>query len=331
MTGRPCELAATASGPVREGALEVGAQAAFVAALRRELAYVMAGAEERAVTLALAPDAKRVRPRLLFELATALGVPPDSGALLRCAAAVELIHTASLVHDDVIDMAASRRGLPSVNAGLGNAAAVLVGDELLCRALKLVGDVADGALLPPCIDAVAAMTRGALREIAACGDLGLDDDQWREIAAGKTGALFALCGTLAALLAGDTQRALRFAEATRALGVAFQAADDVADLKSGGDLDDKNPNLAVLCATRAQPALRERLLSGWARPRLAAEERCELVRGVLAARGASAAIAVAQHALAQARACFDQDSDRAGVGRALAAGQGYLARAQERT
>ncbi|OGQ14173.1 MAG: hypothetical protein A2138_27910 [Deltaproteobacteria bacterium RBG_16_71_12] len=320
--------AAVARG-VNTDPVEGRGQVRFLTALVRELERSLTGADARARALALAPDAKRVRPRLLFELATALGVDPDERALVCAAVAIELIHTASLIHDDVIDVATTRRGLPSVNAELGNAAAVLVGDEVLCRALDAVGGVAQGALVAPCVAAVAAMTRGALREIEAGGDLRLDDDGWRAIAADKTGALFGLCGTLAALLAGDTDRVARFTDATRALGVAFQAADDVADLADGSDLEEKNPNLAVLCAARADPALAARLLRAWARPRLAAGERARLVDDVVATPGVLGAIAVAEAALARARAGFGDDVAKAGVRRALEVGARFVALARE--
>lgn len=298
--------------------------ATFLGALHDELARALDGADRRAVALTLATDAKRVRPLLLFELATALGVSAEHTPLVRAAAAVELIHTASLIHDDVVDVAAVRRGLPSVNSELGNAAAVLVGDEMLCRALELVGP----ALIAPCLRAVAEMTHGALVEIGAYGDVTVDDARWREIAAGKTGALFGLCGTLAALLAGSPERAERYREATRDLGVAFQAADDLADLASGGDLEEKNPNLAVLAAVRDNAPLRERLLSAWARQRTLKDERDALSREVIAAGGAKAAEAMARQALEQARAHFGDDATLPGVRKALAAGEGFLAAAR---
>lgn len=298
--------------------------ATFLGALHDELARALDGADRRAVALTLATDAKRVRPLLLFELATALGVSAEHTPLVRAAAAVELIHTASLIHDDVVDVAAVRRGLPSVNSELGNAAAVLVGDEMLCRALELVGP----ALIAPCLRAVAEMTHGALVEIGAYGDVTVDDARWREIAAGKTGALFGLCGTLAALLAGSPERAERYREATRDLGVAFQAADDLADLASGGDLEEKNPNLAVLAAVRSNAPLRERLLSAWARQRTLKDERDALSREVIAAGGAKAAEAMARQALEQARAHFGDDATLPGVCKALAAGEGFLAAAR---
>lgn len=298
--------------------------AAFLTALRQELARALAGADERAQALALARDAKRVRPLLLQQLAAALGVGADEPALVRAAAAVELIHTASLIHDDVIDVSTERRGLPSVNAELGNAAAVLVGDEVLCRALTLL----EPPLVAPCLRAVADMTQGALQEIAAAGDVSLGLDAWRAIAAGKTGALFGLCGTLAALLSRDPQCAARWAEAGTALGVAFQAADDVADLLSGNDLDEKNPNVAILAGAQANADLRARLLQAWARGRATAPERDALVRGVMAAGGARRALEVAQQALDHARRCFGDDTSRGGVLQALAAGDAFVSSAR---
>lgn len=175
--------------------------------------------------LVAAPAAKRARPRLLLAFARLVGRVDDE-RLVRSAAAVELIHTASLLHDDVVDQADTRRGRASANARFGNGAAVLAGDVVLARALALLSF--DARAVSAAIEVVARMSAAAVREIEVRGQRVSADDAMR-IAEGKTGALFGLCGTLAGLDAaageGDAMR-----RAAEAFGVAFQVADDIDDV-----------------------------------------------------------------------------------------------------
>ena len=225
---------------------------------------------EAARTLVLAPGAKRLRPRLTMLLATDLGAP-EAGAV-RAAAAAELMHAASLLHDDVVDEGRLRRGLPTANARWGNAAAVLAGDWLLTQAFQeLVG--LTGALVAPAIAAVAEMTGAAILEIETRGRTDTTLGLWRKVADGKTGVLFAWCGQAAALLAGreDAVRALdRFG---RHLGVAFQMADDLRDVGDAAagkdrfsDIRSKTPSSVLVLAMDRLPALRDRLARAWALP-----------------------------------------------------------------
>src|SRR5262249_52640390 len=145
------------------------------------------------------------------------------------AVCAELIHSASLLHDDVVDAGMYRRGRPTVNARWGNIAAVMTGDILLTTAMaKLVA--IDQRITQAALATVAGLTRAAVAEVEARGDLALPLEHLRAIAEGKTGALFAWCGIAAAVLAEDLDAQRRFAAFGRRLGVAFQIADDILDL-----------------------------------------------------------------------------------------------------
>ena len=230
---------------------------------------------EASRALCLQAGGKRIRPRLTFLLGEAAGAPP--AALEDVAAAGELIHGASLLHDDVVDEASVRRRRPTANARWGNAVAVLAGDWLLSTAFALLRPhprpVTTGA-----IEVVGAMSNAAALELEARGRLDLPLAQWRSIAEGKTGALFAWCGRSAALLAAREDLAPGYEEFGRRLGVAFQLADDLKDLAGGegkdrfADLKNKNPSVPILWAAQRSDALRLRLSALWSQEHPAAAE-----------------------------------------------------------
>jgi octaprenyl-diphosphate synthase len=249
---------------------------AFIDGVERRLADVV-GAEVRleraAARLVLASGAKRARARVCRSLASELGV--DDAVTTEIAAIVELIHGASLLHDDVVDHAERRRGLPTVNATDGNAFAVLCGDLVLARALHLVTALPQGALMiVDAIDVVERMTRAAVIEVEARATLpepraGLA--LWREMALGKTGALFGLCGSLMARAAGvddDARGALR--RGLEALGLAFQLIDDLGDVAGtdagkprGQDIREHALNHTVLSGMSVDAALAASCHAAW--------------------------------------------------------------------
>lgn len=242
--------------------------------LERALARELTGVgvlEDAARPLVLAAQSKRARPMVAHLVGRAVGARPER--VLDVAVAVELVHAASLLHDDVVDGAAVRRGLPSANARVGASLAVLSGDLLLTAALARLR--AHGpAAIDKAIAVVAEMTRAVAFELAARRrtDVALED--WRAMAEGKTGALFGCAAWLVAAGAGDLGRAERFDRALRHLGVAFQIADDVDDLALDPraadpgetpllDLRDGNPSLPVLIAAHASDATRAALATAW--------------------------------------------------------------------
>ncbi|MCC6751115.1 MAG: polyprenyl synthetase family protein [Deltaproteobacteria bacterium] len=276
------------------------------------LVKVLFDVEAPVSAIALAP-AKRARARLCRTVASALELDPESDNVVRAAVSLELIHLASLLHDDVIDGARVRRGQASANACVGNTAAVLIGDELLCRALALV----DRSLLPSIVDAIRRMTRGALAEEKARGDVALDLPRWRRVAQDKTGALFSLaCGIPAALARAPAEVAARLSLAGEHLGIAFQALDDLEDLRSGQDLADKTPNAALAAAFSATSSLPPRVAGAWARAHRNDAELGDLAREACAV-GERAVLGLVRNELAQAQEAFGRWVDVQALGRGV--------------
>jgi octaprenyl-diphosphate synthase len=255
-------------------------------------------------------EGKRVRPRLVKLFASAVGAPP--GPLVDVAVAAELVHSASLLHDDVVDSGMFRRGRPTVNAVKGNTVAVLSGDLLLTEALALLSRL-DVRLLPDAVATVAEMTRGTIAEVEARGDLTLPMDQMRFIQVGKTGSLFGWCGLAVAQLAGRPEVGKRFDAFGRHLGVAFQIADDIRDLTGAekgkpqfADLQSRTPSVPVLLAAARDEALRRRIKEGWAFSAMQPERVRELGMAVLATGALEDAVALMN---AEIRAAIDALGD----------------------
>jgi octaprenyl-diphosphate synthase len=227
---------------------------------------------------------KRLRPALLLLSAKACGgVVPAHHTL---AAAVEMIHTATLVHDDVLDEADLRRHAPTVNAEWGPKVAVLLGDTLFTHAFHLASTV-DGRACRVIGEATNRVCGGELRQVRERGNLHLTAADYFAIIDGKTAALTECCGRLGALYAGaSTEVAERLAGFGRNLGLAFQVADDLLDLTGdestagktlGTDLDQRKLTLPLIHCLTKLPAgdaqeLRSALRAGGpaARDRVAA-------------------------------------------------------------
>ena len=176
----------------------------------------------------VAAGGKRLRPLLTLGAARLAGYSGVRHVAL--AACVEFIHTATLLHDDVVDESALRRGQASANALFGNKASVLVGDFLFARAFQLM--VADGSLevLRILSDAAATIAEGEVLQLVIQNDTSSTEAQYLQVIEGKTAALFAAATEVGAVVAdrpAEEQRALR--TYGQALGVAFQLVDDALD------------------------------------------------------------------------------------------------------
>jgi len=203
---------------------------------------------------------KRLRPALLLLTAKACGsVSPGHHTL---AAAVEMIHTATLVHDDVLDEAEMRRHLPTVNAGWGNKVSILLGDMLFTHAFHLASTV-DGRACRIIGEATNRVCAGELRQVTERGNLQLTEADYFTIIDGKTAALTEGCGRLGALYAGASEDVSeRMAKFGRGLGLAFQIADDLLDLVGsektagktlGTDLEQRKLTLPVIHCLNSLP------------------------------------------------------------------------------
>jgi octaprenyl-diphosphate synthase len=209
---------------------------------------------------------KRLRPALLLLAAKAVGTVTPEHYIL--GAVVEMIHTATLVHDDVIDEANTRRHLATVNARWDNQASVLLGDFLFTHAFYLSSTLETVFACRTIGRATNIVCEGELRQKGNRGNFELDESEYTAIIEAKTAELTACSSLLGAHYAGaDPELTNRFAQYGRDLGIAFQIADDLLDVlgneavtgKSlGTDLDQQKPTLPVIrLLQRLSPEERE--------------------------------------------------------------------------
>jgi octaprenyl-diphosphate synthase len=172
---------------------------------------------------------KRLRPALLLLTARACGDVTPSHHVL--GAVVEMIHTATLVHDDVLDQATVRRHVPTVNAHWGNHASVLLGDYLFTHAFHLSSTLDDVRACRLIGEATNRVCEGELHQVCERGNLGLTEAEYFDIIDAKTAELTACCCRLGALFCAMTPDVVAsMARYGRWLGIAFQIADDLLDL-----------------------------------------------------------------------------------------------------
>ncbi|MBX2820809.1 MAG: polyprenyl synthetase family protein [Rhodothermaceae bacterium] len=212
------------------------------------------GLLDRVIRYLMRQKGKRIRPVLVLLAAKTCG--PISEKSYRGAALVELLHTATLVHDDVVDDADRRRGMFSINALWKNKIAVLLGDFLLSRGLLLALDHKDYESLHALSDAVRRMSEGELLQIEKARKLDIDEDTYYKIIADKTASLISACTRVGALSASDDPTAAdRMHQFGEKLGMAFQIRDDLFDygIKDVGkplgiDLQEKKMTLPLIFA-----------------------------------------------------------------------------------
>ena len=198
---------------------------------------------------------KRLRPALLL-LSCKLMNYTGHGAI-KLGAVVEIIHTATLVHDDIIDEAQTRRGRPAANTQWGNAKCVLAGDWLYMQAFKIAVQERNFQVLDTLIELTQAMVEGELLQIERLGKA-ITMDEHFELIYRKTACLFSVCMKLGGILAGANDGVQqRLADYGRNLGMAFQIVDDVLDLTASeevlgkpvaSDLREGKATMAVLHA-----------------------------------------------------------------------------------
>lgn len=176
----------------------------------------------------IAAGGKRIRP--LMTLASTALYGGDMVRAHRLATAVEFIHTATLLHDDVVDDSAERRGQKSANVIFGNEASVLVGDFLFSRAFQLMVEDGNLDVLKILSDASAIIAQGEVLQLATQGNMATTMDDYLEVIKGKTAALFAAACEVGPLISTTDVNAARImCEYGMNLGIAFQIADDILD------------------------------------------------------------------------------------------------------
>ncbi|UWQ23009.1 polyprenyl synthetase family protein [Jannaschia sp. W003] len=177
---------------------------------------------------------KRVRPLLTVASAKLCGYAGEDHVKL--AATVEFIHTATLLHDDVVDESRERRGRPTANLLWDNQSSVLVGDYLFARAFQLMVETGSLRVLDILSGAAATIAEGEVLQLSAARNLGTDEATYLKVVRGKTAALFEAAAEVGGVIAGVPEpQVAALAEFGDALGVSFQIVDDWLDYGGAGD------------------------------------------------------------------------------------------------
>jgi octaprenyl-diphosphate synthase len=215
----------------------------------------------------IAAGGKRMRPVLLLLVARALGY--DGRTHHQLAAVVEFIHTATLLHDDVVDESDLRRGRQTANAVFGNAASVLVGDFLYSRSFQMMVEADDMRVMQVLANATNVIAEGEVLQLMNCNDPDVDEERYLQVIRYKTAKLFEAAAQVGAILCKAPAAVEEAAaEYGRRLGTAFQLIDDVLDYSGitndigknvGDDLREGKPTLPLLHAM-AQGTAAERAM-----------------------------------------------------------------------
>lgn len=218
---------------------------------------------------------KRLRPLIVLLAARALGYEGEQH--VRAAAIIEFIHTATLLHDDVVDSSDRRRGMDSANSVFGNQASVLVGDFLYSRSFQMMVDIGDMRVMQILADATNTIAAGEVMQLMNVHDPETSEEDYQQVIYRKTARLFEAGAQIAAVLAGrDASVEQAMIEYGQQLGTAFQLVDDALDYSAssdelgknlGDDLAEGKPTLPLIYAmrtgTEAQRALiRDAILEG---------------------------------------------------------------------
>ncbi|MCH2096008.1 MAG: polyprenyl synthetase family protein [Rhodobacteraceae bacterium] len=182
---------------------------------------------------------KRLRPLLTLAAARLCGY--DGPYHVHLAATVEFIHTATLLHDDVVDESQQRRGRPTANLLWDNKSSVLVGDYLFARAFQLMTDTGNMRVLRILSNAAATIAEGEVLQMTAAQDLATDESIYLKVVRGKTAALFSAATEVGGVIAGaDDAHVKALFDYGDALGIAFQIADDLLDYQGDSGATGKN-------------------------------------------------------------------------------------------
>lgn len=203
---------------------------------------------------------KRLRPILVLLGAKACGYR-DGDHHVQLAAVVEFIHTATLLHDDVVDASELRRGQQTANALFGNEASVLVGDFLYSRAFEMMVEIGDMRVMEILAHTTNTIAEGEVMQLLNCHDADTTEERYMEVIRSKTAKLFEAGARLGAVIAGRPEREEQaLAEYGMRLGTAFQLVDDVLDYRAsseemgknmGDDLAEGKPTLPLIHVMRA--------------------------------------------------------------------------------
>ncbi len=220
-------------------------------------------------TYIIASGGKRLRPLLVLLAARAAGYT-DGERHIEAAALIEFIHTATLLHDDVVDGSSKRRGQDTANEVWGNEASVLVGDFLYSRAFQMMADIGSLEIMRIMADATNTIAEGEVLQLLNAHDPQTTEERYLEVIYRKTARLFEAGAEIAAVLSGaPPARRIALARYGKHLGSAFQLIDDVLDYRGssaergknlGDDLAEGKPTLPLIHALRHGTAEQQNLI-----------------------------------------------------------------------
>ena len=237
-----------------------------------------------------ATKGKRIRPMLVYLSAKIFGkanIHTDRAALI-----VEILHNATLIHDDIVDEAELRRNTPTINATQGNKVAVLTGDYLFAKAISIATQNGEHTIIDMLMPTVCTMSEGELQQLDS-KDFSTDETRYYEIIFKKTASLIASCLKVGAFTAGASeQQNEQICKIGEKIGYIFQIKDDMLDYsangktgkESGNDIKECKVTMPLICAWNNMTASeQDKFLSLWNSPRSA--ENIEQIRKAVIAKG----------------------------------------------
>lgn len=187
---------------------------------------------EKVGRITLDGGGKRLRPALVFLTARATGLEFDQQRAIKLGTAMELIHMATLIHDDVIDDAATRRGRPTAFSVHGITPSILGGDVLLAKAMRILAEDGDLTIIRMVSQAVVELAEGEVQEIAVRGNIDIPLDDHLTVLRMKTASFIECCCQIGGLLTGATEaQTTALGQYGHHLGMAFQIVDDILDFR----------------------------------------------------------------------------------------------------
>ena len=248
---------------------------------------------------------KRLRPLLV--LLSAMANDYRGEQHVAAAAVIEFIHTATLLHDDVVDVSALRRGRQTVNSQWGNAPSVLVGDFLYSRAFQMLVEIGSLPIMAIIADASNLISEGEVQQMANAGNPEIGESTYNEVIYKKTAVLFEASARIGGILAGQCEQ--QMAAFGKHLGMAFQITDDILDYRGvvgdvgkniGADLGEGKMTLPLIYAREQADVETSKLIKDIVKGQRK-EEFSTILEVVEASGGLDYALGIARHQVQQAR------------------------------
>ena len=271
-----------------------------------------------ALRFILSQKGKKIRPLLVLLSAKLSGLISERS--FRGASLVELLHTATLVHDDIVDEAEKRRGLPSLNKIWGNKISVLVGDFLLSKGLMIAVSHNEFDFLKTITNTVKRMSEGELLQIYKAKKLDIDEEIYFKIISDKTASLFSTCCEIGALSATDnSEKITALINYGEYLGISFQIKDDILDFIGktkifgkiqGGDIKEKKLTLPLIYALANSDSSKRKSIIKKIRSENSAKIK-EIIDFVIESKGIEYSQKIAEEYSQKAKYCLNifEDSD----------------------